>query len=346
MPSVISSPVTSSPAIAPIKAIPTNVITGFLGTGKTTAILDLLRRKPATEKWAVLVNEFGEIGIDGKILRADGVEIREVAGGCMCCAAGLPMKVALNTLITRVKPDRLLIEPTGLGHPQEIVDTLTGEYYGDVLDLRALIALVDPRKLRDPRYTGHAIFRDQLQLADIVVANKTDLADADDERAFTAFVAQLTPQKQATGWVSQGLLELDWLQFKHGGQRIAPPRPAAQGSLLQRQPALPAPVELAPGEPSVRRENSGDGFFSCGWLFAEDIRFDFQQLLSLLSGLAVRRLKGVLRTDRGAYIFNADDGVLGINDIGGDVDSVLEIIDDQRLDWPALEAQLLALRCP
>lgn len=75
-----------------ISAIPTNIITGFLGVGKSTAILYLLKNKPDNERWAVLVNEFGEIGVDGSLFQGQhdqeqGVFIREVPGGCMCCAA-------------------------------------------------------------------------------------------------------------------------------------------------------------------------------------------------------------------------------------------------------------------
>jgi len=109
-----------------INAVPTNIITGFLGVGKTSAILQLLENKPSNERWAVLVNEFGEIGVDGSLFEgkhqeSSGVYIREVPGGCMCCAAGLPMQIALNQLLQRAKPDRLLIEPTGLGHPVEVL---------------------------------------------------------------------------------------------------------------------------------------------------------------------------------------------------------------------------------
>ena len=97
--------------------IETNIITGFLGAGKSTAILNLLEQKPDNERWAVLVNEFGEVGIDGGMLAGNsdsGVYIREVPGGCMCCAAGLPMQMAMNMLLARAKPTRLIIEPTGL----------------------------------------------------------------------------------------------------------------------------------------------------------------------------------------------------------------------------------------
>lgn len=107
----------------------TNLITGFLGSGKTTSILHLLAQKPADEKWAVLVNEFGEVGIDGALLADSGALLKEIPGGCMCCVNGLPMQVGLNTLLRQGKPDRLLIEPTGLGHPKQILDILTAAVY-------------------------------------------------------------------------------------------------------------------------------------------------------------------------------------------------------------------------
>ena len=104
----------------PLLGIPTNVISGFLGVGKTSAILNLLSQKSSHERWAVLVNEFGGIGIDGSLLQNhqstdSNIFIREVPGGCMCCTAGISMQLALAQLLEKAKPDRLLIEPTGLG---------------------------------------------------------------------------------------------------------------------------------------------------------------------------------------------------------------------------------------
>jgi len=106
-----------SPSKDNLCAIPTNIITGFLGAGKTSAILHLLRSKPADERWAVLVNEFGEIGVDGSLLERrhseeQQVYIREVPGGCMCCTSGLPMQIALNNC-SQSRPHRLLIDLPG-----------------------------------------------------------------------------------------------------------------------------------------------------------------------------------------------------------------------------------------
>ena len=177
------------------KLIPTNIITGFLGVGKTTVIQHLLAQKPEDERWAVLVNEFGEVGIDSNLFAgttADqrGVTVSQVPGGCMCCANGLPMQMALNLLLAKSKPHRLLIEPTGLGHPKEVLGILSGEHYRDVLDLQATLALVDSRKIQDKRYTMNATFNQQLEIAEIVVANKSDLYKSADFPALLDYIGE------------------------------------------------------------------------------------------------------------------------------------------------------------
>lgn len=169
-----------------ILAVPTNVITGFLGAGKTSAILQLLKQKPKGERWAVLVNEFGEIGVDGSLYKANELDnnnifVEEVAGGCMCCASNVPMQIALNKLLSKAKPHRLFIEPTGLGHPVEVLNILSNQYYQDVLTLGNTLTLVDARHLSDSRYTKHAIFNEQIAIADIVIGNKADLYQPNDK---------------------------------------------------------------------------------------------------------------------------------------------------------------------
>ncbi|WP_323753460.1 GTP-binding protein, partial [Marinobacter sp.] len=155
--------------------IPTHLVLGFLGAGKTTVILNLMKQKPEGERWAVLVNEFGEVGIDGAILSNQGVAVKEVPGGCMCCVSGLPMQIGLNSLISFSRPDRLFIEPTGLGHPAQVIETLTGEFYTDVLHLSASVCLVDPRRLEDERVLASRQFHDQVAVAELLVASKADL---------------------------------------------------------------------------------------------------------------------------------------------------------------------------
>lgn len=153
-----------------------NLITGFLGSGKTTLLCHLLAARPSGENWAVLVNEFGEIGIDGALLADRGATLKEIPGGCLCCVNGLPMQVGLNMLL-KSKPDRLLIEPTGLGHPRQVLEMLSAPVYQSWLQLNATLTLLDARQLADPRIVANENFRDQLAAADLVIANKRDCWD-------------------------------------------------------------------------------------------------------------------------------------------------------------------------
>src|SRR5579871_6492119 len=132
--------------------IPTNLITGFLGVGKTTAVIDLLNHKAAGERWAVLINEYGDVSIDGAMIEGaspESVTVREVGGGCVCCASAPYLPVALHFLLLDAKPERLIIETTGLGHPARLLDTLRRNYAGR-LDLRAALCLVDPADFARP----------------------------------------------------------------------------------------------------------------------------------------------------------------------------------------------------
>ncbi|WP_312930667.1 CobW-like GTP-binding protein, partial [Stutzerimonas nitrititolerans] len=119
--------------------IPTHLIAGPLGAGKTSLIRALLAQKPAGERWAVLINEFGQIGLDAALLHRDeaGVSFAEVAGGCLCCVNGVPFQIGLSQLLRKARPDRLLIEPSGLGHPLELLQQLRQPPWQQVLALQA-----------------------------------------------------------------------------------------------------------------------------------------------------------------------------------------------------------------
>lgn len=136
----------------------TTLVTGFLGSGKTTTLLHLLSQKPSGEKWAILVNEFGEIGVDGALLADSGATLKEVPGGCLCCVNGLPLQIGLNTLLTRNQPDRLLIEPTGLGHPAQILALLASDTYQNWLSLRAALRLLGNHGWRRALNQGEGYF--------------------------------------------------------------------------------------------------------------------------------------------------------------------------------------------
>lgn len=205
--------------------IVTHIITGFLGVGKTSVIRHLMAQKPNAEKWVVIVNEFGELGVDGLLIdAADSVVIKQVAGGCACCLALLPFQMSLNQVIKQHRPDRIIIEPSGLGHPDNLIKLLRGEFYQQVLQLAPVITVLDSRQLSIPRYVSNEIYNRQLAVADKFVANKQDLASSQDLQKF----AQLLTQYQRPGlWVEHG--QLAWQDF------VAPITEPAQRWLANRE---------------------------------------------------------------------------------------------------------------
>ncbi|GBF90583.1 hypothetical protein Rsub_03155 [Raphidocelis subcapitata] len=163
--------------------IPVNIVTGALGAGKTTALRHLIDGKPPGEVWAVLVNDFGACGVDGAALGGGGggggVTIRQIAGGCMCCVTSGLLTPAIAQLVRQVKPDRLLIEPSGLGHPGGLIDVLRGPHLGSALELRAVICLVDLSRFDPEALQGMGVAADQIAIADVLVGSKADLLRCD-----------------------------------------------------------------------------------------------------------------------------------------------------------------------
>lgn len=323
-----------------IKAVPTNIITGFLGVGKTSAILHLLKNKPKRERWAVLVNEFGEVGVDGSLFQGQqaqeqGVFIREVPGGCMCCASGLPMQIALNLLLARAKPDRLLIEPSGLGHPVEVLQVLSAEHYREILSLQKIITLVDARKLKDERYTKHETFNQQIAIADIVVGNKQDLYLTEDKERLTHYIQQFAGKAAPTVFTEQGCIELELLQ----GATLS----IVEGK-QHHHATMKSVVSLSdtpiPECGYLKARNKGEGYESVGWRFSSELTFNRVKLFSLLSGITAERMKAVFMTDEGAFGYNFTTDALTEIALDDCLESRIETIGKDLSE--NLEAELIS----
>jgi len=329
----------------PLQFVPTNIITGFLGTGKTTAINHLLRHKPEGERWAVLVNEFGQIGIDGSLIeQQDGVEVKELAGGCLCCALGPSLPITLATLLRRFRPDRLLIEPTGLGHPARIIDTLQSDQFRTVLSLHSIICLLDPAVLHQPDVLAQPSFIDQLNLADRVVLNRTDLASAEDIAEALSLSANLFPPKAGVHQVRQGQLEPAWLDLPHSAEHTAeyPQAHTPAAAVLNPLAAPKLPTTPTPRQP-VFEYGQGEGHYSYGWVFHSDDRFDWNKTQALLDGLeAAVHLKAVLRIGHARVGYNRNAGqAASIAESAWRRDSRLEILTREPLDKAVIEKALL-----
>lgn len=157
-----------------MEKIPVHIISGFLGAGKTTEIIRLLGLKPADESWAIIINEFGKISIDGQTLQSesDRGSVYEISGGCICCTAKYYFRENLENIIATSKFNRIIIEPSGLGgidHITEMVKQNSG------LQLMPAICIVDITMTKLPRLKMLPIYRSQIQKADCILFSKTDL---------------------------------------------------------------------------------------------------------------------------------------------------------------------------
>lgn len=176
--------------------ISTFLITGLLGSGKTTALQHFIQQKPAGEIWAIVINEFGEIDIDGAILNhhsSADLMIKSVAGGCICCTAGHQLSQAIQNLISEhPNLDKLWIEPTGLGHPAGVVDTLKQL---PQIKLQTTLGVVTPKQLTLQRWQKSAVMRDIVTLADGILLSQTDLATAEQISESQQILTSLYPAK-------------------------------------------------------------------------------------------------------------------------------------------------------
>lgn len=310
-----------------IFGVPTNIITGFLGVGKTSTILNLLKNKPLDERWAVLVNEFGEIGIDGALFEGQhseqqGVYIREVPGGCMCCTAGLPMRVALSQLLRQAKPDRLLIEPTGLGHPKEVLQTLNEESFHGIVAIEKILALIDARHLSDSRYFENETFQQQIAIADVIVGNKQDLYSEQDSAALKAYLQKHSLSDIELVFTEQGIVEHSLLEGLRSESPHSERKPHSKHSSSDHHHLqFNAPL---PECGFVKAINQGEGFFSVGWRFSSRFKFDRNKLFAFLSGVEAERLKATFISNDGCFAYNLTKDAL--------TEVSLEELDESRIE--------------
>lgn len=161
--------------------LPVHIISGFLGSGKTTAIIRLLEQKDPEENWAIVVNEFGKISIDGQTLQSKSVSgtVYDIVGGCICCSAKAYLSETLDKIIEIAQFDRIIIEPSGLGGIEmvsEIIANLPG------LKQMPVICMIDITSIENPRLQRNLIYRNQIEKADRIVCSKSDMFDDTGER--------------------------------------------------------------------------------------------------------------------------------------------------------------------
>ena len=155
-----------------------DIISGFLGAGKTTFIKKLLEEAIAGEQVVLIENEFGQIGIDGGFLKNSGIEIREMNSGCICCSLVGDFGKSLEEVLTKYQPDRVIIEPSGVGKLSDVMKAVRD--VASTLDvvLNSAVTIVDASKCKMYMKNFGEFFNNQIENAGTVVLSRTDVVDA------------------------------------------------------------------------------------------------------------------------------------------------------------------------
>ncbi len=260
-----------------VETIRVHVITGFLGAGKTTFIKRVIQERAARETILIVVNDFGEVDIDGRRLEMAGGSVYAFANGCICCSLKRELSKTLPALVDRFAPERLLIEPSGISEPGQILAALDGVKKRIGMEATSVITLIDGPAYFDGRACLGMFFEEQIATADHLIINKTDLVQPDQLEGIEKDLGKRN--KNALIWSTTKA----WVPLEtvfHLRPRTRPFLPATGG---EESPAYETITLFPPPELPLAR---------------------IERLLQMAEqgGLGrVARIKGFVRTDRGSF---------------------------------------------
>lgn len=171
-----------------------DIISGFLGAGKTTFIKKLLEEAIAGEQVVLIENEFGEIGIDGGFLKDSGIEIREMNSGCICCSLVGDFGTSLAEVLTKYKPDRVIIEPSGVGKLSDVKKAVRDVAANMEVTLNSAVTIVDAAKCKMYMKNFGEFFNNQIEHAGTIVMSRTDVVAADKVQKDVEMIREHNPE--------------------------------------------------------------------------------------------------------------------------------------------------------
>ena len=171
-----------------------DVVSGFLGAGKTTFIKRLVENGKDKGRTIIIENEFGEIGIDGGFLKNSGIEIKEMNSGCICCSLAGDFEASLRELLKDYAPNRVIIEPSGVGKLSDVLKAVSDVEKDLEVESNSAVTVVDVKKCKMYMKNFGEFFNNQIQFANTIILSRTDLADSKKIEEAVALIKEVNPE--------------------------------------------------------------------------------------------------------------------------------------------------------
>lgn len=296
--------------------VPVHIIGGFLGSGKTTLMNHCLRTLPQDTRVALIVNDFGKVPIDGRLIERADYAMKELPSGCVCCTLSGALLESLASITEEQHPDVIVMEATGIAKPAQIGNLLAYGAPSREVHLGNVVCVIDSSTF--PRMEQHLlILREQVEQSNTLVLNKTDLADTTTLEATRRRVQYLAQPDAVTVETTQG--EID------------------TATLLDTRPNfLP--------ESSGSAHDHAHAFMAC--TVEGEETYSLERITAFMAGLGeeVLRVKGIVRTDHGPRLIQGSVAGLDISEWPAEPDESRVVFVGRNFDTRAIEEALANCR--
>lgn len=307
-----------------------DIISGFLGSGKTTLIKKLMAEKLYDEKLVIIENEFGEIGIDGSILKESGIEVKEINSGCICCTLVGDFGTSIEEVLHKYKPDRIIIEPSGVGKLSDILKACDSLSSKDLLTINMVITVVDILKYKMYILNFGEFYENQIKHAKTIIISRSQKAEADKLVKFTGEIGKLNPKAN--------IITTPWEEL-NAGQIISAAEQNGSAALEQQIKKVVLKRHVHPEgckcgcKGTHHTHHNADEFFEV-WGAETPKTYDAAALRKILENLGntgrygnILRAKGIIQSDRSNWVqFDYVPGEFEIKDSGADYTGRLCVI--------------------
>ena len=321
-----------------------NLLFGFLGSGKTTLVRRILGERGGERPMAVIVNEFGEVGVDGDVIAGNSVDLVELTSGCLCCTLRGSLMSAVEELREKAAVEQIVVEATGVASPGDMLEDLNDSKIAHEIDVGPLVTVVDAPKFTRLQQMLGEFYEEQVENADVLVLNKIDLATQAELDAAQAAVREINPDAVLL-FAEQGDTDLALLLDGPESELLAQMKAEADGDSHH---------DRDHGHAHEHHDHRGDGHdhghaHAQAESFVLDASGDFSReaLVHAFAAMSanVWRSKGFLAVDGAPSMLQFTMGQLEIENAPARERAYLVVIGES-LDRPVVESAVLSARRP